>query len=198
MREGTRYNYNVIARRNDVAICKRLRRKLCRLPRFARNDAFISILLLAFISLMSASCMNDDSLRDFEKLNQNNTEEGVFIVNEGNFMYSNASLSYYNPKTKVTTNDVFYKTNALPLGDVAQSITINDSIAYVVLNNSGKIYIINTKTFKYTGKITGLTSPRFIHLINENKAYVSDLYAKSISIIDLQSNTNRTYKHRKY
>ena len=157
----------------------------------SHQPSAISYVLLAIsiFALFFQSCMNDDSLHDFERLSQNNTEEGIFIVNEGNFMYSNASLSYYNPKTKAITNDVFYKTNALPLGDVAQSITINDSIAYVVLNNSGKIYIINTKTFKYTGKITGLTSPRYIHLINESKAYVSDLYAKAISIIDLQTNT---------
>ena len=147
---------------------------------------------IIFAIVILSSCMNDDVLRDFDRLNKNETEPGVFIINEGNFMYSNASLSYYNPKTQEIINDVFYKTNALPLGDVAQSMTINDSLGYVVVNNSGKIYIIDINTFKYVGKITGLVSPRHIYFINKQKAYISDLYSKSIFVYNpiLQQVTN--------
>jgi sugar lactone lactonase YvrE len=147
---------------------------------------------IIFTIVILSSCMNDDVLRDFDRLNKNETEPGVFIINEGNFMYSNASLSYYNPKTQEIINDVFYKTNALPLGDIAQSMTINDSLGYVVVNNSGKIYIIDINTFKYVGKITGLVSPRHIYFINEQKAYISDLYSKSIFVYNpiLQQVTN--------
>jgi len=40
------------------------------------------------------------------------------------------------------------------------------------------------KAFDFTHKITGLQSPRFISFIDSSKAYISDLYAKSISILD--------------
>lgn len=148
---------------------------------------YILYILLIFI-LFTSSCMDDDSIYNFNKLNITDKDNGVFILNEGNFMYNNSSLSYYKPDSNIVINNVFYNTNALPLGDIAQSIEIKDSLAYIVINNSGKIYIININNFKYVGKITGFTSPRDIIFINDYKAYVSDMYSKKIYIIDLQQN----------
>ena len=41
--------------------------------------------------------------------------EGLFICNEGNFQYGNATLSYYDPVSKTVQNEVFYRANAMKL-----------------------------------------------------------------------------------
>jgi len=144
------------------------------------NKPFFYILT----GLLLWACMAEDPFPDHELPDLPELYEGVFILNEGNYMYSNASLSYYDIEEKRVYQDVFYNANGLPLGDVAQSMVIRNGLAYIVVNNSGRIYIMDVNSFEFAGKITGLMSPRHIHFLDDEKAYVTDLYAQSIAIVN--------------
>ncbi len=137
------------------------------------------IFILAVLQLINCSKKHTID-PDANKINTGD----VFIVNEGNFSVANSSLSYYDPATSEINNNLFYKVNTAPLGDVAQSITLNKNMAYIVINNSGIIYGVNRETCEFNGKINGLGSPREMIFIDDDKAYVSDLYGTKLTIVN--------------
>ncbi len=109
---------------------------------------------------------------------------GLFITNEGNYQYGNATLSYYDPSTNTVENELFYRANGYRLGDVAQSMTIHDGKGWIVVDNSHVIFAVDTRTLKETGRIEDFTAARYIHFISDTKAYVTQLWDNRIFIID--------------
>lgn len=108
----------------------------------------------------------------------------LIIGCEGNFGWGNASVSLYNTETQKVSNNLFNSQNGLPLGDVLQSSSLFNGDLYIVVNNSNKIEVIDTSNFISKGTITGLNSPRYFLGISSTKAYVTDLYANAISIVN--------------
>lgn len=141
----------------------------------------VIISLIISVSTLMTGCMKWDygAEEDFEV-----SGEGLFITNEGNFQYGNATLSYYDPETEKIENELFYRANGMKLGDVAQSMTIRNGIGWIVVNNSHVIFAIDINTFKEVGRITNLTSPRYIHFISDDKAYVTQLWDNRIFIVN--------------
>ncbi|MBR6655831.1 MAG: YncE family protein [Alistipes sp.] len=135
---------------------------------------------VAFALLLS-SCMRWE-YGEQEQFNM--LGEGVFITNEGNFTYGGASLSYYQPQTKHLENEVFYRANAMKLGDVAQSMVVRNGVGWVVVNNSHVLFAIDVETFREVGRITDLPSPRYICFASDDKAYISQIDSDRIIIVN--------------
>jgi hypothetical protein len=147
----------------------------------------IKFLNIVFLFLLISACKKDPV--EMPKLPVPNVKTGFYILNEGNFLSGNASLSYFDEETNQVSNQIFVSKNGFPLGDVAQSMIIHNDKAFIVVNNSGKIVVMDVKTGLFIAEIKGLKSPRYIHVVNEQKAFVSDLYDENLFVINLTSYT---------
>lgn len=150
----------------------------------ARPNKLSATLFIFFGILLLAACSKEPGGGNPQP--PVNAPTGVFVCNEGNFTYGNATLSFYDPATDHVTEPIplYYNGYLFPLGDVCQSMYIRGDKGYIVVNNSSKIYVIDINTNAYLGKIDRLTSPRYIEFLSDTKAYVSDLYSPSITIIN--------------
>lgn len=146
------------------------------------------ILLLAVLVLL-ASCLKDKPERPVEQPTVVGTQGGVYITSEGNFGWGNAKVSFYDIASGNAVEDLFEPANGVALGDVCQSMRLFNNKAYVVVNNSNKVAVVDPSTFVVTATITGFNSPRYFLPVSNSKAYVTDLYANSIAVVDLNSNT---------
>lgn len=121
-------------------------------------------------------------------------QKGVFIINEGNFGTPSGSISFLSDSANHTVqNEIFKKANDnRPLGDVIQDMAIFEDRAFIVANNSNKLEVVNAYTFKTEG-IVNLLQPRYIAVLNKDKAYVTEWveYGEpgQISVIDLNTYT---------
>ena len=113
---------------------------------------------------------------------------GMFVLNEGNFQFANSSLTFYDIEADTVVNDLFYKVNNAPLGDVAESMALVDGKLYIVVNNSKYIYKVDANTIVCDTtkpyKLGGFYSPREIFFVAPDKAYVTDIVGTNIWIIN--------------
>lgn len=140
-------------------------------------------LLVISILFLLCSCHKDN--------NSAITQGSVYIINEGGFQHGNASISVYDPSAKTVSNNVFFQENGYSLGDVAQSMYMIGDTAFIVLNNSAKVVVADAAhNFKYLYSINiPLSSPRFFLPAGGSKAYVSELYANKIWVVDYRLGT---------
>lgn len=148
-----------------------------------------SILILVLASMVSCS---KKPVREVTIVNPPpvnvNYENGVFVVDEGNYNWGNANITFINASDDSVEQDVFSSHNSRKLGDVAQSMLVFTSKGYILVNNSNKVEVVSLKDFTSLGKIEGFNSPRYMAVIDSNKAYVTNM-SQNISVLDLNSLT---------
>lgn len=143
-----------------------------------------------FVLVLLSACIKDKPQEPVSTGTTINAQSKVLVVNEGGFGYNNADITIYDPASGSITDNYYRQQNANEvMGDVCQSVCKFNNRYYLVMNNSNKVTVVNAEDFKKTATITGFNSPRYLLPLTYSKAYVSDLYASSIQVVDLNSNT---------
>ena len=141
-----------------------------------------SCLVLGFIC---ASCAKEPYNTNVAKIEFSNS---LILLNEGNYGWGEGEVSVTNLVRKTTQNSVFSGANGIKLGNVVHSMArLGPNLFGLVVNNSSKIVLVDS-TFKAIAEVSGLQSPRHILSLPNGLAYVSDLFAEAIHIVDLSKN----------
>lgn len=140
------------------------------------------ILLFAGIAVFAAACeiVSDEPVVGLYG-------DGIYIVNEGFFNGNNGSLTYYKPENETLVNHIFEMANGRPAGDVIQSFaTYGDSIGFIVSNNSGKVEVVDLKTFRTITQPLIASYPRYFLPVSGKKGYLSNgSMTGQIYVVDL-------------
>lgn len=125
-------------------------------------------------SFFITSCSNDDDVTT-PPVETGDYENGIFVINEGNFGSGNASISFIDTNLENVTNNVFSSVNdGEALGDTGQSMAFYENYAFIVVNVSNKIEVVERTTFERVATIDeGLVNPRYVAFANGN-AYVTN------------------------
>ncbi len=125
-------------------------------------------------------------------------DKGALVLSQGGFGRGDASVSYISTDFSNFQNDIFSLVNpSITLGDTGQDIGLNGDFAYIVLNVSNKIEVVNRYTMLHVATINGLNNPRYIAFSN-GKGFVTNWGDGSnpaddfVAVINLNSNTIST------
>ncbi|MFD1315981.1 DUF5074 domain-containing protein [Namhaeicola litoreus] len=148
-----------------------------------------NLVILFVFSLIIFGCSDDD--KEIEEKGE--FANGFFITNEGPFNNGSGSITHVSEEGLITQK-VYQKVNNEVLGNIVQSMSFHEDKAYIVVNNSNKIVVVDRYTMEKIGTIQGegVNSPR--HMVSHNnRGYLSnwgDPVNNSddfISVIDLNN-----------
>jgi len=120
---------------------------------------------------------------------------GEYVLSEGGFGGNNTKLAYYVNSTAAVTGDFFVQQNptmASGLGDVGNDMIIYGSKLYIIMNNSGRVTVLNASNATFVKNISFLSGgvnklPRYAAAAR-GKVYVTSTDG-TVSAIDTTSLT---------
>src|SRR5690349_17281836 len=149
-----------------------------------RTNYLISVLAIA---VSFSSCKKDKKedasvSRDYS--------HGVLVSNEGSFSSGTGTVSYFNRDSKEVLQNIFQDENNYPLGNLVQSVSTAGDKTYIVVNNSQKVEVVDSKSFVSAGTISSLEQPRYFLGITATKGYITqwgDGSKGELKVVDLSS-----------
>lgn len=150
--------------------------------------------LLFILTVLSVLGCNEDPYFGpvYPELSNNpiNSSGNKLIIGcEGNFQFSNASISIIDLETDQVASDVYKSLNGSGIGDVLQSFTSKGDTLLVVLNNTGTIKLLDKTNLLEIASFSGFRSPRYAKFINDQEIVITDLYADQLLRFNLETDS---------
>lgn len=152
----------------------------------------LNLIYLFTLFILIGSCSDEDPATEVPK---GDYETGYFVTNEGPFQNGSGTLTFVDDDGSISQN--IYKTvNGEDLGNIVNSMCIAGDKAYIVVNNSHKIVVVDRYTMEKISVIegNGINNPRYF-VANNGKGYLSnwgnpnDPSDDFITVIDLEFDT---------
>ncbi len=148
--------------------------------------------LIATLLFISCSTGDDSGITPDNPLGD--YDNGILIINEGPFGTGTGTVTFISEDYSTVDGKIFNDVNNTDLGNIVQSMGFNVDNAYIVVNNSHKIEVVNRYTFEGISTITdGLDNPRHFVAVG-NKGFVTNWgnpfnnNDDFIAVIDLATN----------
>jgi len=156
-----------------------------------------NLLRLTYLTLSISilfSCNSDDDKDISTEYPPKDYENGVLLTNEGPFGTGTGTVSFISEDYSTVDNAIFNNVNGEDLGNIVHSMGFSEDNAYIVVNNSHKIEVVDRYTFESIATIDeGLNNPRYF-VAEGHTGYVTnwgdpfDNNDDYIAVIDLQTN----------
>lgn len=155
------------------------------------KNYYLKTLLVLFSIMLFTSCENDSADGDY--IPRGDYDRGFIVSNEGNFGSPNASVGFISEDLQTSIDGIFgIQNNDDALGDVLQSITFDDKYAYLIVNNSNKVVVVDRYTFKHVATLTdNIATPRYAEVEN-GKLYITNSGSRGIAVYNIADFTFNT------
>ncbi|WP_185153554.1 YncE family protein [Fulvivirga lutimaris] len=108
--------------------------------------------LFALSIFLITSCSDDDSGPSFQS--------NVLVINEGNFLSAEGSITGFNSSTGEVEADLYQSTNGFAIAATIQQVETFENEFFITCNNPDKLEVINSTSLMNSGTISeGLATP---------------------------------------
>lgn len=125
----------------------------------------------AMVALLAGRCKQPEPIPP-----KGDYDGGYFVLNEGQFMHDNASVSFLSEDLQQVENDVYANVNDnQTLGDIAQSMFVNGDKIYFLVNNSDRVVVAGRWDMKHKGIMNSyVKAPRYMVKVSDRYAVMSN------------------------
>lgn len=132
------------------------------------KNYFSKLSFLFFLLTALVSCNKDDLKPKGE------FSTGALVINEGSFNKADGTIGFFDPTSLEATQDIFgLKNNGKALGDIVQSMFIEGDLAYIPVNNSNTLEVVNSNTFVGEYTLNDVKLPRYF-TVYKGKGYLTE------------------------